>query len=696
SFTPQLAERLTQVLYQEPGLRAPILRGLKSIVECNTLVLHSTESETRKLNPVCYSVDEARDNIAHLNKQAKSWLAVLFNVFTTVEKESRAVVGDVISVWASIANESELAGAYRNVIGHLNQNIRTTVNQHGQQDQETQKMVKTTAQMLDILLLLIPYLPVPQLRESMSLCLEKGVLTHPDGTVQKLGYRILARSILRIVEMPELPEDERSTAVEKVLKETGAETEVATGAIKERLNFLAVAIPYISSTSLHLVVAHLMEAIMGVKEHSEKARKAAFELLVVMGEKMKRGGTIRLDLVEDSSDGGMNAREANVEEFINMVGASLAAEKDHTISAGVMSLSRVLFEFRDEISETSMRDITSTVYPLLGVKNREIVKSVLGFVKLTIHSLPIEIVEDQLSNLVPALFTCLTVHGHHFKVKIRHIFERLLRKFGIDEIEKHADKATENNSGAFKMIRNIKKKKERAAKKKREAAENDGSETEEARNLFKGDAFEDVIYGSESELDDSDEDEGQEKLSKSRVKEKAYKSGRRDLRGATRLRIDDDEPMDLLDGAAGKLIASNAVRRKQPGKDASKFEIDEDTGKMVIGESDSDSDDHRHAAPKQLKRSDHDVLAGAAYKESLVSVDGFTRNPNGTIKFHKDTKKRRREEMEAMDNDVEMEDAHTKGEGKRKQKQKPSRLGQEFKAKAREKIITLFILMELE
>jgi ribosomal RNA-processing protein 12 len=112
------------------------------------------------------------------------------------------------------------------------------------------------------------------------------------------------------------------------------------------LNFLALVIPSISSDSLHLLVSFLMEAIMGVKEHSEKARKAAFDLLVVMGGKMKEGGSIRMDLMEGSADDDGMARDGNVEEFIKMVAASLAAEKDHTISAGIMSLSRVLFEFR--------------------------------------------------------------------------------------------------------------------------------------------------------------------------------------------------------------------------------------------------------------------------------------------------------------------------------------------------------------
>jgi hypothetical protein len=51
------------------------------------------------------SEEEARKNIEYLNKQAKSWLAVLFNVFTGMDKDARGTVGEVISAWAGIANE---------------------------------------------------------------------------------------------------------------------------------------------------------------------------------------------------------------------------------------------------------------------------------------------------------------------------------------------------------------------------------------------------------------------------------------------------------------------------------------------------------------------------------------------------------------------------------------------------------------
>ena len=71
-------------------------------------------------------------------------------------------------------------------------------------------------------------------------------------------------------------------------------------------------------------------------------------------------------------------------------------------------------------------------------------------------------------------------------------------------------------------------------------------------------------------------------------------------------------------------------------------------------------------------------VAGTAYRETLTSVDGFTRGPNGRIKFNKDTKKRRRDDN-AMDVDVDL-DENSPGKSKKTKKDEP-RLGHEFKAK---------------
>jgi len=48
---------------------------------------------------------EAQENIEFLRTQVESWLAVLFNVYGSVARDSRTIVGDVINSWMSIASE---------------------------------------------------------------------------------------------------------------------------------------------------------------------------------------------------------------------------------------------------------------------------------------------------------------------------------------------------------------------------------------------------------------------------------------------------------------------------------------------------------------------------------------------------------------------------------------------------------------
>ena len=122
-----------------------------------------------------------------------------------------------------------------------------------------------------------------------------------------------------------------------------------------------------------------MEAILSAKEPSEKAQDAAYTLLVTMGQKMKDGGVVDMSLLDDATvnSGDKGVREANIQEFVGMVGASLAAEKDHTISAGVMALSRVLFEFRSTPRHMISPQSISRQFSMLSIpfSLQEIVKS---------------------------------------------------------------------------------------------------------------------------------------------------------------------------------------------------------------------------------------------------------------------------------------------------------------------------------
>jgi len=91
-----------------------------------------------------------------------------------------------------------------------------------------------------------------------------------------------------------------------------------------------------------------------------------------------------------------------------------------------------------------------------------------------------------------------------------------------------------------------------------------------------------------------------------------------------------------------------------------------------------DGDHSGEEVPQKSKlKSEH--MDGNLYKESLTSVHGFTRGPNGKVKFHKDTKKRRREEM--SEDDVEMADAAVEEGMSKLKKRNEGKVGHEFKAK---------------
>jgi ribosomal RNA-processing protein 12 len=73
-------------------------------------------------------------------------------------------------------------------------------------------------------------------------------------------------------------------------------------------------LPSIPPSALHIIPSLIPEAVLGTKEPSEKARSAAFELIVAMGKKMAEGGVVKRVLVdgmdEDNTTEGMDLSQS--------------------------------------------------------------------------------------------------------------------------------------------------------------------------------------------------------------------------------------------------------------------------------------------------------------------------------------------------------------------------------------------------
>ncbi|SJX64397.1 related to RRP12-Protein required for normal pre-rRNA processing [Sporisorium reilianum f. sp. reilianum] len=751
AFTRQFAELLTNVLYTQPNLRPSICRGLQALVYRNeALVSSGAPSDSLKH---AFGLDQAdgKANIAHLSAIAPNLLAVLFNVFSQSPGEGRGFVYDTIASYLRVMSPEDVQNTYNKVKTTLEQALPTlSTKQKRNQKENPNTPPPVPYTMLDLLSALIPHLDKSahgSAADLFALICQDNVLRSHDSTVQKKSYRILSRLLegdagkqILLVTDASKGANRVGELLDKLCESTAS---VALGAKRDRVLLLATLVPSIPSDELHHLPSIIPEAVLATKEVNALTRQNAYELLVQMGYKMEQGGVINRSLVEGSgAAAGADAAEeqdsemaeggvvsASISEYLTMVAAGLAGTTPHMISATITALSRLVYEFKETLEQSVLDELLSTIEVYLQSANREIVKSAIGFVKVAIVDFNTALIDSHLPKLIPALLGWSTEHKQHFKVKVRHIFERLLRRFGFERIYQLTD---EDNR---KLINNIRKRKERAKRKKANAAaereagalDDDDDEPGLAPRILRtkggNDAFEEVVYGSESDISDSDDDgegddaadteprKGGTAAALARNRNRKNGGGEGDDKRAHRRRAkqqdeayiemddDDDVPMDLLDRSATARIslsnpknAANARNKKrQSGQEASKFALDEATGRMLIDDDDAPAGKKRvsfaadgtDAVPVDVEG------AGTAYINQARGVDGMAQVRGGAVKFNKNNKRTREAEREMELEQMAVEEAQDHARqvqsGKpapvdRKKRAKET-IGKEFRAK---------------
>ncbi|EDP45374.1 hypothetical protein MGL_0363 [Malassezia globosa CBS 7966] len=392
------------------------------------------------------------------------------------------------------------------------------------------------------------------------------------------------------------------------------------------------------------------------------------------------------------------------------------------MGASITALARLLYEFHTSLPTEMLSELLATMLVYLESTNREIAKGALGFCKVAAVVLPAQHLEPSLPELVPALLHMRTVHKNHFKTQVRHLIERLLRRFGFDAIQAHVD--IENQ----RLISNIRKRKERAKRRRSQTSSSNPEDEELDGNVAMAsfgslgvhgrpargrgtdgmDAFEDALYGSDSDDDDDSGDDDSDYDEKDRRRQpQAQGRGNNKKKQPTAetasrrtrhreddafLLEDDDAPMDLLDEAAVGAIRTNVRQktRRQPGQEARTFETD-DAGRLrITDEDDARMDDDATAAAAAASAEDEAArrYEGTAFMEKSMGVDGFThRGRGGAVKFNKNNKRTRANER--MDDELDDVDANNEANhgrasvppARRGKKRGKEAIGSEFRAK---------------
>lgn len=507
--------------------------------------------------------------------------------------------------------------------------------------QSSDKMPPTSHTLMDLIITLSIYLPRPTFPTLFSL----AALIIPqssDPQLQKKAYKLLPRLATSLTGTLAL--QDRNSELQSLLLATAST--VSPPARRDRLTAIAVVIEHLPQTNLHFIPSILSEVVISAKEVNEKARTAAFDLLVLMAKKMSQGGQIDQSRIPHMASDAPTAT-ASLEEFFTMVSAGLVGSTPHMVSASITALTRILYEFASQLPNAVIEDLVQTMDLFLTSSNREIVRSVLGFVKVAIISLPEAITKPRLETLVPGLMAWSREHKAHFRAKVKHIFERAIRRFGFGAIEKHCPEDDK------KFIHNIRKTKERAKRHKAEGNESASTEqTEKKKGRFESE-YDEALYGSDSS---SDSDAGEEHDSDAEPSTNGKGKGAR-----TYITEDTDEPLDLLDR---KSLAHISSRKPQPTKSAPtkqrKNKIDLD-GKLVFGGNDDvDDSDNAMALDFDADGDNADVsLEGGinAYVDAIKGRDAVQRGRGGRLKF---SNKREKSNGDGMDVDDDEGDAKGK------------------------------------
>lgn len=388
--------------------------------------------------------------------------------------------------------------------------------QSKQSKDSTDKMPPTSHTLMDLVVTISIYLPRSSFATLFSLASVVFNKEPADPQLTKKAYKLIPR--LATSESGAAALQERSSELQALFVSSADKTPPP--ARRDRLLAIHEVVSFLPTSELHFIPSILSEVVLGCKESNEKARIAAFDLLVHMAnrvidpERNPPGTVIHNSLAPHMADDAPDG-PATIEEFFTMVSAGLAGSSPHMVAASVTALSRLLFEYHSKLPSAILSDLVQTIDLFLTSNNREIVRSVLGFVKVAVVVLPDDLLQPRLSSVVPNLLIWSKEHKGRLKSKVKGILDRLIRRFGSATVEGIVGEADRKFVVAIRKERERKKRKNKGGKDagdkadEEEEEEDDGTKAGGEKKNF-ANAFDKTVYGSDSDLSGSDSDDGSE------------------------------------------------------------------------------------------------------------------------------------------------------------------------------------------
>eukprot|EP00250_Pteridium_aquilinum_P028638 c37528_g1_i1 orf=673-4578(-) len=578
----RVAKHVGGVLSEDPELRGVICYGLQMLIKQNRAALgelvtfnvsaedsvgmYSVNKAAEEKAKALYTERFARANISAIASFSKNFLPLLFNVFIAAPSEKRGMLQATIGELASISEKKIVRDFFVSIMQKLlkatkeagdNARVKGAEPMDISGPKKEESASSNRCIFMDLALSLLRGLD----DESVGVLFTaiKPTLQDGDGSVQKKGYKVLAGLCKEHTGFLAI---RCNDTLELMLM---AMPSCHFSAKRQRLNCLHPLILHIfrskNQDADKVLSSFIGEIVLATKETNIKTRTTAYDILVQLGHSLKDTDPVGCD--------------GKLIQFFTMIVGCLAGTSPHMRSAAITGLARLIYEFHDLCH--TIPDLLPSVLLLLQSKSREVIKSVLGFLKVVVARQPAEHLQHHLKSMVEGLLLWSDDSKNHFKAKVRVIFEMLVRRCGLPAVlavtpEQHT-----------KLLTHIRKMKERKEKKEGDDSKSIKSHATTARqSKWQHTQF---FSDGEDEGGSDDDDADQLTITSARKSRATTARSNRKLRKASKMLPEDEwdgenEPLDLLDTQKTRSVLSiNKLKRKDYDSDDMEYDPD---GRLIV------------------------------------------------------------------------------------------------------------------
>uniref|UniRef100_A0A8C3WR88 Ribosomal RNA processing 12 homolog n=1 Tax=Catagonus wagneri TaxID=51154 RepID=A0A8C3WR88_9CETA len=516
-----LARTLGTAISERPDLRVTVCQALR------TLITKGCEAEADR---------------AEVSRFAKNFLPILFNLYGQPlaagdTPAPRRAVLETIKTYLTVT-EPQLVNGF--------------LEKASEKVLDPASSDFTRLSVLDLVVALAPHAEEAAISKLYSTI--RPYLESKSHGIQKKAYRVLEE----VCASPQGPGASFVQSHLDELKKTLLDSLRSTSspAKRPRLKCLIHIVKKLSAEHEEFISALVPEVILCTKEVSVGARKNAFSLLAEMGHAFLRFGP---------------TQEEALQRYLVLIYPGLVGAVT-MVSCSILALTHLLFEFKGLMGTSTVEQLLENVCLLLASRTRDVVKSALGFIKVAVVVMDVGHLAKHVQLVMGAIGKLSDDMRRHFRMKLRNLFTKFIRKFGFELVKKLLPEEH------HKVLVNIRKAEARAKKHRalNQATVEEEEEEEEEPVQGKGDSIEEILADSEDE-DDEESGRSKEQRRLARQRSQAWlKEG------------GGDEPLNFLDPRVAQRVLAT---QPGPGRGQKKdhgFKVSAD-GRLIIREEEEDN-----------------------------------------------------------------------------------------------------------